>query len=148
MIWLRWAATSPAFLLSVSLVACKQDDPPHGNGVNDVRGACLLRASWTAPLAEKCAQCRSVASLEDCGCEALKDFGAKCVVQGRAKRAEPTCTPAIDDCVLACGSDCGCADACYASAPACKGVAAAQDGCVADVCASYCNADGGIAGGG
>jgi hypothetical protein len=142
---LRTSAFAVPFFTFV-LACSSESSPALDNGVNDVKGACLIRASWTAPLADRCEQCRAVASLEDCGCEALRDFGAKCVVQGRAKRAEPTCTPAIDDCVLACGTDCNCADACYANAPACKSAAAAEQGCIADVCSVYCTAEAGAPG--
>lgn len=136
------------FALVFALFACKEDDPTPNNGVNDVRGACLIRASWTAPRAPNCATCKAVVVGEDCGCEALKEFAGRCGAQERAKREEPSCAPSLDDCVRACGTDCECADGCYGAAAACKPLAAAVDGCVADVCAQWCTAEAGAPDGG
>lgn len=115
------------------------NDPPPDNGVNDVHKACELRATWTRTGGLQCTNCIAAAPLPDCQCEAFKGFAALCVAQGDARKADPQCTGALDDCVNACDrSNCDCIEACYATAPSCKQHDAARDGCVADVCAQYC----------
>jgi hypothetical protein len=136
---LRSTALAVGVSLSAWVVACgNKDDGPTNNGVDDVKAACQVRATWPNPSAEKCTSCVAVAALADCGCEATKGFGGVCVRQGDARYADKTCTTAIDDCVIACKGDCPCIDACYANAPSCKTVTAARDGCVAETCTKYC----------
>jgi len=128
--------------LAVSLVvlgACSADPPPR-NGVNDVKAACELRAKWTRPTTERCVACVAAAPIQGCDCEDYRDFAGFCQDQGNARRAEGTCTEALDDCVRACKtSDCPCIEACYGNAATCKTLSAARDGCVVDVCSQYCN---------
>lgn len=128
-------------LASVSACAT-DDDPALDNGVNDIVLACQQRASYTDPKGEKCAQCLTVAALENCKCEAFEGFGGACEEQGVRRRAEPTCTTDIDDCRRACDpTDCACIEGCYASAAECKRLRAAEDGCVAKICEKFCTAD-------
>lgn len=130
-----------AFVLLPCLLvaACgDDDDDATNNGVNDVTAACQIRAAWTQANSEKCVQCQTTAPLQRCDCEALAEFSGACFAQGEARRAEPTCTRALDDCVRACKGECGCVDGCYAEAAACKTRAAALDGCVADTCRRHC----------
>lgn len=127
-------------LTGSAVVACaaKHEDEPR-NGVNDVRQACLIRASWANTTRDKCINCRASATSPTCECEAFKEFAGQCYSQDQARLAEASCTGAIKDCAHNCPEkDCGCVEACYASAEACKRVAAATDGCVTDVCAQYC----------
>ena len=123
----------------VPACSSSKDDPPLDNGVNDVHKACDIRNTWTMRGAQKCLYCMSAAPDVSCNCELFKDFAALCVTQGDARRADPQCTVALDDCVNNCDkTNCDCIDACYANAPSCKQHDAARDGCVADVCAQYC----------
>jgi hypothetical protein len=129
-------------LSAVTVVgACSPNhDSPLRNGVNDVKKACEVRAAWAHPGAEKCINCITAAPAPACDCEQFKEFGALCQKQEETRHAEASCTSAIDDCTRACAkTDCACVDNCYAQAPSCKSLAAARDGCVADVCAPYCN---------
>lgn len=119
--------------------ACAAKGEPLDNGVNDVKAACALRAAWKNPNAEKCINCLASATAPTCECEAFKEFAGLCHTQNDERLAEPSCTTAVTDCAHLCPkSDCTCIDNCYASADACKRAAAATDGCVADVCAKYC----------
>lgn len=126
-------------LAGIAIAACapKEDEPR--NGVNDVRGACTIRASWTNTARDKCINCRASATSPVCDCEAFKEFAGLCHSQDQARLAEPSCTTAVKDCAHNCPpSDCECVEGCYASAEACKRVVAATDGCVTEVCAQYC----------
>jgi hypothetical protein len=139
-------SSSVALLLLslLPLASCSPKKDPPDNGVNDVKAACVIRTSWSNPTGDKCSLCKSAAPIANCGCEAEKDFGGACQSQGDARRAEPTCTPDLLDCRAHCNDDCNCIDNCYANAPKCKPLVAAEDGCVADVCAKFCNSpDGG-----
>lgn len=129
-------------MLSLGVVAAcsSKDDAPLNNGVNDVKKACEVRAAWAHPSAEKCINCITAAPAPACDCEQFKEFGALCQKQEDTRKAEASCTAAIDDCTRACAkSDCACVESCYAQAPSCKSLAAARDGCVADACTKYCN---------
>lgn len=123
-----------------ALAACASDSAPdRNNGVNDVRKACEVRAAWTRAASEKCLNCLIAAPAPKCDCEAFKEFGALCEIQEAERHAEPTCTSALDDCTRACAKpDCNCLEGCYAQAASCKSLAGARDGCVAAVCAQYC----------
>jgi hypothetical protein len=134
------AALLAALALTALAPACKEDEPATTLGVNDVRKACELRRSWTALDKDTCKNCRAAAPLADCGCEAFKDYAAKCVPPQDAVKSEASCTDQIQICVKTCQvTDCDCIDACYANAGACRRVSGGLDGCVADVCAPYCN---------
>lgn len=134
----RRLATLVLVCSPVVLGACGKDDVEN-NGVNDVRKACEIRAAWKNPSAEKCGLCQAAAPRPPCGCESFAGFDGVCAAQGDARRAEPSCTEALDRCEIACGSNCGCVESCYATAQECKRVSAARDGCIAETCASYCN---------
>ncbi len=122
------------------LIACGGDDEPApNNGVNDVKKACEIRATWTKRKTQECIDCTSIAKTPKCDCPAFQqDFAAKCEVQGRAYGDERNCD-FVGDCVGKCNeTDCACIDACYAGRDACRPKAAALDGCIADVCDRYC----------
>lgn len=109
-------------------------------GVDDVRKAYEVRRSWKNPTSELCIRCQSAAPLADCGCEAFAGFGGKCVQRQDAMKSEPSCTSDLTVCVKTCSvTDCDCIDTCYAKAAACRTLAGARDGCVAEICATYCN---------
>jgi hypothetical protein len=127
-----------AFALVV-FTACSSDDEPARNGVDNVLQACQLRVAWKNPTAEKCVNCVAAAPSPQCDCEAFKEFAGLCKTQDDARRAEPSCTGAMEDCARACKDDCACVDACYAQAAACKRIIDGRDGCVVDVCTPYCN---------
>lgn len=127
-------------LVFLAFASCSpKKDPPPDDGVNDVKAACLIRTSWSNPTGITCTLCVASAPFAPCGCESEKDFGGACQQQGDARRSEPSCTPDLLDCRARCNDDCNCVDACYINAPKCKPLVAAEDGCVADVCARYCN---------
>ena len=112
---------------------------PNGNGVNDVKGSCELRAAWQNRSARTCTDCVAAAASPSCDCEEFKQFGGTCAAQADAQRAEPACTADVAKCVTACPqTDCACVDGCYAQAAACKPKAAAREGCVTEVCSPYC----------
>jgi hypothetical protein len=130
------ALASTAGLL-VAAACAPSADPPR-NGVDDVKKACELRLAWKNPTAERCLSCLAAAPSPQCDCVAFKDFAGLCKAQDDARRAEPSCTGAMEDCARACKDDCACVTACY-SQPACKRVIDGRDGCVVDVCSAYCN---------
>lgn len=122
-----------------TLSACQSENSDADNGVNDVRAACEIRAAWKNRNAEKCGLCPTAAIMPACGCASFEGFDGVCASQGAARRAEASCTETLEQCVNACGADCGCVDLCYAAAPACRQASAARDGCVAEKCSAYCN---------
>ena len=125
---------------TIALVACAKDSEPDRNdGVNDVRKACEVRKAWTKAGSEKCINCMAAAPAPACDCESFKEFGALCELQEAERKAEVSCTSALDDCTRICvKSDCACIEGCYAQASRCKQLAGARDGCVANACAAYC----------
>ncbi|MDB4936285.1 MAG: hypothetical protein JWP87_3257 [Labilithrix sp.] len=129
----------PLLALALTPACSSNDDPPPRNGVNDVKRACEIRASWTNKGNDRCINCQVAAQSPACDCEAFKDFASLCKGQDDARRAEPTCTAELDACTKACTqTDCACIDGCYAQSAKCKQVSAAKDGCIADVCTQYC----------
>ena len=125
--------------LFLASTACSASpgDPPPTNGVNDVLQACRIRASWKSASATACNTCIGLATSPRCACTDA-DYAGKCSEQQSAKTKEPSCE-GTDTCVNTCDrSDCACVDRCYASKPACRTPAAAVDGCVAEVCDSFC----------
>lgn len=130
-----------ALFLVGSIVGCSPNDDsaPPRNGVDDVQKSCEIRAAWTKSTDMAGINCLVAAPSPSCECEAFKDFAALCKSQDDARRADPTCTVALDDCTKACvKTDCTCVAGCYAQAETCKRVSGAKDGCIADVCTPYC----------
>ncbi len=121
---------------------CSDDDaeanPKIGNGVNDVRKSCDLRAQWNRENND-CSLCEAAVVSPRCECEALKEFSSVCIDQENARQA--ACAEPVRNCVLGCDrGDCSCVDACYASAnsPDCKRASDARDGCIAEACTPKC----------
>ena len=126
-------------LLFALVGACSPKADPPRNGVDDIRKACEIRTTWLNPTNQKCVNCQAAAPSPACDCELFKEFGGLCKSQDDARRAEPTCTDAMDQCTKHCPmNDCACVENCYAQAPTCKNLIAARDGCVVDVCTQYC----------
>lgn len=136
--FLRFASAAAVSGLVV-ITACSSNDAAPRNGVDDVLKACQIRVGWTNPSAEACVNCIAAAPSPDCECEVFKDFAALCKDQDEARRAEPSCTAAMEDCARACKNDCACVDSCYAASATCKDIIAGRDGCIVDVCTQYCN---------
>ncbi len=133
---IRHRVTAPFVLLLVA--ACGTEEPPS-NGVNDVKAACEIRATWTRKTAAQCVSCEVTSVLKRCECEAFRDYSGACVTQAEARQAEPSCTTALDECLGRCDAlDCVCQEHCYDGAQACKRASAARDGCVAEVCTRFC----------
>ena len=138
--------TSPSSSLAVALVitiaglvACSPSESATNNGVNDVRAACEIRTTWKSGAADKCKNCLASAAQAACDCELFKEFGGKCHPQNVARQSEADCSDPVLSCVYKCAStDCACLEGCYATAAKCRAAASAVDGCVADVCAPYC----------
>ncbi len=126
--------------LVVALLACGGGDAvAPNNGVDDVKKACEIRATWAKRTTQECIDCLSIAKAPKCDCPAFQqDFAGKCEVQGRAYGDERNCD-FVGDCIGKCQpNDCACVDACYAGRDACRPKAAGLDGCLADVCDHYC----------
>lgn len=121
----------------ITALGCGGDDAPKsGNGVNDVRAACEIRATWNRT-GNDCSVCESAVVSPRCDCDALKDFSAACVDQENARKT--ACADSVDTCVFSCNrTDCSCIDACYVSGEACKAASAARDGCIAETCSGHC----------
>ncbi len=120
----------------IALGACGDDAPKSGNGVNDVRASCEIRASWVR-VANKCTECEAAVVSTRCECIELAEFSGACLEQADARR--PVCPESIDTCVAGCQrDDCDCIDTCYASDARCKQASAARDGCIAEACATFC----------
>ena len=131
---------SPLALLAfLAVAACSSTGstpPPGANGVNDVRKACEIRATWTRGTTDACGVCFGQTITPRCACS-THDFAGKCSEQQAAKAKEPTCD-GIENCVTACKpTDCACIDGCYAG-KACRVAASAVDGCTAEICAADC----------
>ena len=129
-------------LLGIATIACSGDDedatPPTTNGVNDVAKACAIRAQWTQLNSLDCNDCLGVASVAKCDCTSAKEYAGRCSTQQEAKTDEPACA-GVGECVFKCdANDCTCVEACYAGKDACRVRASALDGCLAEVCDSYC----------
>lgn len=123
-------------LVALSVIACGEDEPKAGNGVNDVRKACDLRIAWNRS-AQNCSVCESAVVSPRCECEQLKDFSAACIEQADSRKA--ACAQAVDECVFKCDrEDCSCIDQCYVNDAACKQASAARDGCIVEACTKYC----------
>ena len=133
--------TSLALALVAALlgvVACSPSKTEN-DGVNDVKAACQIRVSWKNGEVDKCKNCLASAAQAACDCELFKEFGGKCHDQNVARQSEPDCSDPVLKCVSDCAkNDCACLDGCYAAAAKCRAAASAVDGCVADVCAPYC----------
>ncbi len=110
---------------------------PTTNGVNDVLKACQIRATWTNASSTPCTNCIGNSLAPRCPCSD-HDYAGACSDQNTARNKEPTCDGTAD-CVTKCAhGDCACVDACYASKAACRTLASAADGCVAEICVQYC----------
>ncbi len=133
---------SVLFLIGFSACASSSSSsaPTNGNGVDDVKKACEIRTSWTKRNANTCVECQSFAPIAKCNCPSFANatYMGQCQAQGETKSHEAECDTQLDDCVHTCQDDCGCIDGCYAGKDKCRAAAAAVDGCVAEVCASYC----------
>ncbi|MFO0667444.1 MAG: hypothetical protein U0174_26070 [Polyangiaceae bacterium] len=128
----------PSFAATlVFVIACSNQDS-DAQTPNDVRTACNNRSTWTRATTKRCIECTAAAKLQECQCPGLEEFAAKCVDQHTAVLREPTCTDALDQCVVGCKNDCGCVDACYARAPNCQSKAGERDGCVVSACTAVC----------
>jgi len=124
--------------ITVAVTACTSEEP--NNGVNDVKAACEIRAAWKRAETEDCRNCMAAAPLVSCECETVKAYSGLCKDQGDVRIREPSCSDTVEQCVTTCPrTDCACVEACYSRAEACKKASAARDGCVADVCAKYCD---------
>lgn len=124
--------------LTALLIACgtsNHADEPAIVGVFDVFEACAIRGSWAGGDTSRCTTCVAYATTPKCDCGSY-DYAGKCDAAQRAVREEPSCVD-VDACVVGCKSDCACVDRCY-QGRACKVVAAARDGCVAQVCEAEC----------
>ena len=134
--------TSLALALVAALlgvVACSPSKTAENDGVNDVKAACEIRVSWKNSGVDKCKNCLASAAQPACDCELFKEFGGKCHDQNVARQSEPDCSDPVLNCVYKCSTtDCACLEGCYATAAKCRAAASAVDGCVADVCAPYC----------
>lgn len=137
------ASLSSAGLLAAGLVAlvavaaCGKGYDTGGDGVNDVAKACNIRVAWNTAK-DQCTPCMAAAKTPRCECPEFKDYSAACHDQESARRAEPSCTDAIEACTVDCKNDCNCVERCYANAPACRRAASARDGCIVEVCDKYC----------
>jgi hypothetical protein len=128
-------ALAGAVLVGTTL-ACANQLPKDGNGVNDVRLACEIRTKWVRT-GNDCDVCEAGVVAPHCDCSSLKAFSAACLDQANAR--SPVCPESIDNCVNACNrTDCNCIDACYATDARCKSASAARDGCITDACADHC----------
>ena len=140
----RWKNISRLLLsglfLSLIGVACKSSERAPNNGVNDVRKACEARLSWKGATTLRCSYCLAAAANPPCACSSRRDFSGRCEKQQSLRSAEPSCE-GVEECRFRCAAaDCGCVEACYAKKEACRAVASALDGCIADVCAAECSA--------
>ena len=130
-------------LAALTMAACSSGaspgaPPPGGNGVDDVRQACDLRARWTRATVRDCSNCVFVSPAEACTCDPTPERG-RCFSQQAAFAREPDCTLDVAGCAQMCApTDCACIDACYAPHPPCRKAKSAVDGCVAQVCAPLC----------
>lgn len=123
-------------LAALATLAACDNTPKAGDGVNDVRAACELRAAWNRANKD-CSICEAAVISPRCECEQLAAFSAACFDQETSRGDR--CAEEVDRCVHACDrTDCRCIEACYAQADACKTAADARDGCIAEACAEYC----------
>lgn len=127
-------------LLSFAVVvgACTEDEPPPAiTGVNDVVKACGIRAQWTRLSSLECNECVGISTTPLCDCTARKDYAAKCHEHQLKRNKEAACE-GVGTCTLNCREDCNCVEQCFAGHEACRPIASALDGCVAEVCDPHC----------
>lgn len=143
---MRFASSASLFtfaMLGLTLVvapACSSSSSSSAapiTGVNDALRACEIRAAWKGTSSTPCNNCIGLATTPRCACTD-QEYAGKCSDQTAAKTKEPTCD-GVADCISKCAhTDCACADACYAGKATCRTLASAADGCVAEVCDTYC----------
>jgi hypothetical protein len=140
---MRFASSLLLSLAVASLVfaaapGCSSSAPAAPtNGVDDVLKACEIRVPWANTSSTPCNNCIGLSTTPRCPCTD-QDYAGKCSDQTSAKNKEPTCDgtfACVDKCAR---TDCACIDGCYASKPACRTLASAADGCVAEICDQYC----------
>jgi hypothetical protein len=135
------AAASFAAALATMLVTCKSSDSSSGTrdaGKRDVREACARRVAWKNRLMKTCTQCMGLAAAPACGCKTdTKEYSGLCAAEQQAKIRASECTDAYA-CAVDCHTDCECVSRCYEGQPKCYELASAVDGCLADVCDSFC----------
>jgi hypothetical protein len=135
-----WAGSFGLGMLLVVACGSSDDDSSKNSaqivGVNDVAQACAITSAWTKTAEKACTDCRSISRAPKCDCLTLP-YGGKCDEPQKAMNAEPSCD-GVDGCISSCAkTDCACIEACT-EGKACRKLAAARDGCVADVCDQYC----------
>ena len=111
--------------------------PNEGNGVDDVKQACLVETAWTQSASPSCKTCVFEGAIPSCTCDMDPDH-SRCYSQALAKADESDCSLTVDDCVNACMSDCTCVDGCFANHAACRAAASALKGCLAALCDPVC----------
>ncbi len=132
------AFSGSVLFVSVGALVLACGSANGGNGVNDVKLACEARSTWTKADSTACSTCIiSAYTADDCDCK-RDEYRGLCNQQLVARNAEADCEFTIDQCVSACAGDCDCVDGCYANHPTCKPLAAAYEGCLADVCEDAC----------
>src|SRR5690242_765272 len=98
MTWFR--VVTALGLIALLPIACKEDeDPKHGNGVNDVRLACEIRTKWVRD-GNDCSVCEAATITPRCDCSAIQEFSAVCSEQEGSRKA--SCPETITNCVFNC----------------------------------------------
>ncbi len=117
--------------------ACKCADSDSTSPRTTV-AICQQRASWANRLSSKCTKCVSLAPAPK-GCKSFdKVYLAQCADQQRAKLDGKSCEP-VFRCSYKCKrKDCDCVARCFEGHDKCDRLAAAVDGCVAEVCEPFC----------
>ncbi|WP_394822836.1 hypothetical protein [Pendulispora albinea] len=124
-------------LLAAGCSSSSENTGTTTNGVNDLNKACAIRTAWTNALSPTCNECIAFAKVPRCECQD-EEYAGRCSAQQSAKNREPTCD-GVDGCVNQCkNGDCACVDTCYAGKDACRPLGAATDGCLAEICDTYC----------
>ncbi len=133
-------ATVAALLAAALSGACGDDEATRPSYAgSDVVQACSQRSTWSQSTSSACLTCLVTVQQAPCGCPAAGDLGGLCEREAQAVRDDQACSKGADACALACDrTDCGCLEACYASAASCRALAGARDGCVAATCDAAC----------
>lgn len=125
-----------AFLLTLlAAAACGSPDPVATSNPPPVAPevACKHKAAW--PTSIGCLQCGSRVVQAPCECSPGPSNGTCFELN---KRRSAACATSVNDCVLGCGTDCGCLGRCYDGQAACTAASADLEGCILQTCDPAC----------
>jgi hypothetical protein len=122
-------------LPALAAAACGGTDPVATATAPPVApaAACQHKATWTTAVA--CLDCASRCVQAPCTCSPGPANGT-CFDLNKKRSA--ACDTSVNDCVLACSTDCACLGRCYDAHAACAAASADLEGCILQTCDPSC----------